>query len=86
MSKILCPDCGTALQPSVNGSANGAVCPRCAAGIPPSDRLMPEQLEWARGLCNEDEILAGLAEVRAGGGKEMHEFIHQIERAAGVES
>lgn len=50
--------------------------------VPPV-RLTPELLEWARKQLNEEEILAGLREIRQTGGFELQDFIRELEQAAG---
>jgi hypothetical protein len=47
-----------------------------------SGKLPPELLEWARQQVNEEEIIAGLNEVRKTGGLEFSDFVHELEQAA----
>ncbi|HLN28382.1 MAG TPA: hypothetical protein VK395_11630 [Gemmataceae bacterium] len=42
----------------------------------------PEILEWARQQFSEEEILAGLREVRETGGVELRNFIQELEQIA----
>jgi hypothetical protein len=46
-------------------------------------RLSPELREWARQQFTEEEIVAGLQELREKGGLELEEFLHELEKAAG---
>jgi hypothetical protein len=48
--------------------------------------LTPELLEWARNLFTEEEIVAGLREVRETGGLELQDFVHELEQEIGVDS
>ena len=41
--------------------------------------LTPEFLAWARTLDTEEEILAGIEDIERTGGKELSEFIHELE-------
>ncbi len=43
-------------------------------------RLTPEQLEWARQQFTEEEVVAGLRELREKGGMELHEFLPELEQ------
>jgi hypothetical protein len=43
----------------------------------------PELLDWGRRQFSEEEIAAGLREVRQTGGLELRDFIHELEQAAG---
>jgi hypothetical protein len=52
--------------------------------VPPV-RLTPKLLEWARKQLNEEEIVAGLREIRQTGGLELQDFLHELEQAAGEE-
>ena len=85
MNELNCRKCGQSFPANAEVNGTGPVCPQCAATVPPSAELTPELLAWVRGCCNEDEAHAGLDEVRAGGGKELSEFIHEIERGTGGE-
>src|SRR5262249_17728844 len=40
----------------------------------------PEILEWAKGQFSEEEIVAGLREIRTTGGLELSDFIHELEQ------
>jgi hypothetical protein len=42
--------------------------------------LTPELLELARNELSEEEIVAGLREIRATGGLELKDFIHELEQ------
>jgi hypothetical protein len=44
----------------------------------PSYRLPPELREWALRQATEEEIVAGLKEVREKGGTELRELIHEL--------
>jgi hypothetical protein len=44
---------------------------------------MPEVLEWARHQFSEEEIVAGLLEIRKTGGRELSQFIQELEKQAG---
>jgi hypothetical protein len=51
--------------------------------------IAPEQLrqrsimdsEWAELLATEEEVVAGLQELKEHGGSELHEFIGELEQA-----
>jgi hypothetical protein len=45
-------------------------------------RPTPELLDWARHQFSEEEIVAGLREVRTTGGLELQDFIREIEQEA----
>ncbi|SRR5260370_38526098 len=47
-----------------------------------SSNLSPEILDWARQQSSEEEIVAGLREIRQTGGLELKDFIHELEQAA----
>ena len=57
---------------AISGAANGI-----AAGRP--GKLPPELLDWARREFSEEEILAGIREIRETGGLELKDFIDEIE-------
>jgi type III restriction enzyme len=44
--------------------------------------LTPELLEWARQQISEEEIIAGLEEIRRTGGLELKDFIDELEQEA----
>jgi hypothetical protein len=46
----------------------------------PQAGLTPEQRDWARQQFTEAEIVAGLRELREKGGKELHEFLPDLEQ------
>src|SRR2546425_4146099 len=50
-----------------------------------SAELTPEILEWARQRFTDEEVLAGLREIRQTGGLELGDFIHELEQAAGTD-
>jgi hypothetical protein len=56
------------------------------AGVaqPPSPQISPDLMEWARGQFSEEEIAAGIDEIRQTGGVELRDFIHELEQAAGA--
>jgi len=59
-----------------------------APGQTPARRsvpLTPDILEWARQQFSEEEIVAGIQEVRQTGGVELSAFIHQLEEEAGAD-
>jgi RNA recognition motif-containing protein len=45
----------------------------------PTGKLPPELLEWARRQFTEEEIIAGVREIRETGGVELKDFIEEIE-------
>jgi hypothetical protein len=49
------------------------------------DRLSPELLAWARAQFTEEELVAGLREVRETGGLQLADFLHELEREAAGE-
>lgn len=53
------------------------------ATAPPARRLTEEELEWARGLYSEEEVLAGLRDLEETGGQELDAFLPALEAAAG---
>ena len=72
--------------PCGNDSASGASVPRfsigngsCSGAGYAGEKLPPEFLEWARQQYSEEEILAGIREVRETGGSELKDFIQEIE-------
>ena len=76
-------------SPNLDGTAspgqdtNGATLPKGPADLA-SAELTPELLEWARNLYSEEEILAGLNEIRETGGLQFCDFIEELEQAAGL--
>jgi hypothetical protein len=44
--------------------------------------LDPSLLEWIRSQINEEEIIQGIREIRETGGKELADFIHELEAAS----
>jgi hypothetical protein len=59
----------TPISPAQNNSAS--------AGKP-----TPEIMEWVRQQINEEDIVAGLHEIRETGGLELRDFIDELEKAA----
>jgi hypothetical protein len=60
--------------------------------IPDSIQLMPnrmfswdELVNWAKGQFTEQEVAAGLREIRETGGLEFKDFVHELEEAAADE-
>ena len=51
-------------------------------GKPECRPLTPEFLAWACQGLNEEEIVAGMREIRAIGGLELRDFIEDLEREA----
>jgi hypothetical protein len=45
--------------------------------------LTPDVVESAKRQLSEEEVVAGLREIRATGGLELSDFIHELEQAAG---
>ena len=45
----------------------------------------PDVLEWARRQFSEEDIVAGLHEIRKTGGLELRDFLHELEQAAGAD-
>jgi hypothetical protein len=77
-----CPDCGQELK-------NGAVSQPGAVQKPPTPPevagwiihpLPPGYLEQERQTFNEEEFLAALREVERTGGRELKDFIHELEQ------
>ena len=52
--------------------------PTDAKGEADGAQLTPELLEWARGQFSEEEIVAGLREIRATGGLKLKDFLHEL--------
>lgn len=46
--------------------------------------LSPELQKWAREQFNEEEIAAGIREIRENGGIEFRDFVGELEKAADV--
>jgi hypothetical protein len=46
--------------------------------LPPT----PAIREWARQLFGEEEVIAGLREIRETGGHELRDFVHELEQPA----
>jgi len=51
---------------------------------PQPRKLTPEEMEWAMQQFSEEEFFAGLREIEETGGRELHEFLHELEQAAGL--
>jgi len=49
---------------------------------PRSEALTPELLEWANGLFTDEEVIAGMNEIRQTGGLELKDFIQELEQEA----
>jgi hypothetical protein len=45
----------------------------------PREKIPPALLEWIKRNTNEEEILAGIREIRETGGFQLEDFIHEIE-------
>jgi hypothetical protein len=59
--------------------------PQLSDGNPASPeemRLTPELRQWAQQQVTDEEILAGLREIREKGGLELRDFLDELERAA----
>jgi hypothetical protein len=81
MARPTCPKCGH------QSESEGQTCPDCGHalnGTPavPSGKLPPELREWARQTFNPEEFLADLREVERTGGRELIDFIHELEQEA----
>jgi hypothetical protein len=61
-------------DPIKKGSDADSPCGPGKSGLP------PELREWARQQYTEEEIIAGLDELRQNGGLELREFIAELER------
>jgi hypothetical protein len=91
-----CPGCGHDLAaaasscPACGRSLNGVATPvpegsewLPSHGQPPSEKLSPEVMEWARQQFNEEEFIADLREIEQTGGLELQDFIRElVEEAA----
>jgi hypothetical protein len=73
---------------SLNGlqsATNDASAPDSAA-LPSREiqrsEISPEILQWARQQFTEEEIVAGLRELRETGGLELRDFLHELEEIA----
>ncbi len=82
MSNSMCPSCGSHLSPSE------CQCPACGKSLNGATShlepivLTPELLEWSEHQFNDEDMIAGVEEIQRTGGKELHEFIHEIEEEA----
>jgi hypothetical protein len=47
-------------------------------------KLSPPVLDWARQQFSEEDFAAGLRELRATGGLELGDFLHELEDTAGA--
>src|SRR4051794_31439094 len=87
------PGCGAPLELSEKDVGGTVCCPRCARPVevpdektarlvPPesSPGVTPELLDWAQRTFSEEEFRAGLADLKATGGRELGDFIREIER------
>ncbi len=61
---------------------DGSERPEGQAGKPEYRPLTPEFLAWACQGLNEEEIVAGMREIRATGGLQLADFIQEIEQEA----
>lgn len=74
------------LLSTLDAASQAAVMTRLADAVQalPAPRcLSPQELEWARGLSSEEELQAGLKEIRETGGHPLAEFLPDLERAVG---
>jgi hypothetical protein len=46
-----------------------------------STKLSPELLKWAQEDISEEEVIAGLREIRQTGGLQLSDFLHELEAA-----
>jgi hypothetical protein len=91
MARERCPQCGR------DHPADTATCSGCGHplnGVPlagegadtqqpaPSGKPSPELMEWVRRQFSEEEFLAGLREIRETGGRELKDFIRELEQEA----
>jgi hypothetical protein len=65
--------------PDGSGPGNGTL-PGVTDGFPFA-KLSPELLEWARQLSTEEELIAGLREVRETGGLEFRDLLPELDQA-----
>jgi hypothetical protein len=77
-----CPACGRPLDGAALSEAGYSTQPPAHPGAPPSGKLPPELMEWARRQFSEDEFAAGLKEIRETGGLELQDFIRELEQEA----
>lgn len=78
------PDFPTDYDQLVAAAANGSngLGPD---GLPPSIKLTPEQLDWARRHFNEEEVVAALRDLRENGGFQLADFLPELKRLAGID-
>ena len=55
--------------------------PASAEATVPEGKLPPELLEWALQQINEEEIIAGLEEIKKTGGLQFDDFFPELEQA-----
>jgi hypothetical protein len=63
-------------------SETTATPPPPASEAVPDGKLPPELLAWALQHIDEEEIRAGLEEIRKTGGLQLSDFIHELEQLA----
>jgi hypothetical protein len=67
----------------LDDASKAAVLTRLADAVRMSStRLSPNELEWARGLFTEEEIVGGLQDVKTTGGQRLADFLPDLEKAA----
>jgi hypothetical protein len=72
---------------TILGAMDGAAQEALAGAGTPSPRPelpTPEVVEWARQQYTEEDIVAGLREVRETGGRELRDFLGELEQTAGT--
>jgi hypothetical protein len=83
MSPRICPKCGREIAPDVAAcSACGCLVNGIAPATPVDGRLTPEQRAWALQQFSDEQLFQGIREVLQGGGLELKDFIHELEREA----
>jgi hypothetical protein len=91
VEKIKCPTCGSETVPDAacpncgHTTSNGATFRRDPPPPPELaglkiERPTPEMLEEARRTFNEEEYLAAVREIEAGGGVQIDDLIAELER------
>jgi hypothetical protein len=80
-----CSECGHAVK---NGAIPDSGCPakqldgRQEKGNMTIYPVPSEVLDWARATFNEEDYLAALREIEKTGGRELKDFIHELEQGA----
>jgi hypothetical protein len=69
----------TNIAPTTGTNVNGG----SPTGLANPVTLSPETLEWVRRQFSEEDLVAGLREIRETGGLELCDFIQELEQAAG---